>query len=155
MQLDCSKTLKTVVFELHCISGLAGAAGKFGDDMSYGPVGSWAIQTFSLCWIPKGVYQKSFLQSVLSEQHSGKHPSWLSGGSWRVICWFLCLLLIRTAPLHVIPRHSSAVECVTFSWGSLVLRIERRIASWPSVFSAKNWMKGEFKIELGKMLQCQ
>lgn len=29
-----------MVFELHRISGLAGAAGKFGDAMSYGPAGS-------------------------------------------------------------------------------------------------------------------
>lgn len=36
------------------------------------------------------------------------------------------------------------------SWCSLVLRIRTRTASWPSLVSAKNWIKGEFKIELGK-----
>lgn len=60
--------------------------------MSYGPVGSCLLQTFSFVLNSKSEFTRSPLQSVLSEQHSEKHPLGCLVKFRQSFCWFLYLL---------------------------------------------------------------
>lgn len=132
-----------MVFELHCSSGLADSGRTLKLLWGTDRAGPCALLN-SERGLPEVLFTK------VSWQHSGKHPTWLSGGSWRVICWFLYLVLIKNTLLHCNPRKALLwVKFRAFSCGRPMFRI-RRIAPWLSVVSVKNWMNCQFKAELSK-----